>query len=425
VDVNKIIARAKAILLSPRTEWPIIAAEPDTVGGLYTGYIVVMAAIPVIIRFISMSLIGTSVLFLGSYRMPITTGLTWAVLSYVLSLVGVFISTLVVDALAPSFGGEKNQVQALKSVAYAYSAVWVASIIGIVPGLGIIAALAGLVYSVYLLNMGLPFTMKCPPEKSIGYTIVSIIVAVVISFVINWIVSMVGIGPLGMGRGFGSFSNVSPSISHSRGDFAAGSTGAAIQAYADKLDKASKQMDAASKSGDSNAQANAVGAMLGAALGSGGKVESLTPDRIKPFIPDTLDGLKRTQMSVQRNGAMGMQVSTGTATYSDGAQHTLTLEVTDTGSMKGLMGFAAGWAGVEQDNETDTGYDKIYKSGGQLVHEKWDNKSQYGEYGTVVADRFSVKVSGNASSIDELKAAVGSIDQSGLAALKNEGVQSN
>jgi hypothetical protein len=425
VDVNKIIARAKGILLTPRTEWPIIAAEPDTVAGLYTGYIVLMAAVPALIRFISMSLIGTSVLFLGSYRMPITTGLTWAVLSYVLSLVGVFISALVVDALAPSFSAQKNQVQALKSVAYAYTAVWVASIIGIVPGLGIIAALAGLIYSVFLLNMGLPFTMKCPPEKSIGYTIVSIIVAIVISFIINWIVSMVGFGTMGLGRGFGSFSNASPSIAHPSGDFAAGSTGAALQAYADKMDKASKQMDAASKSGDSSAQANAMGAMLGAALGSGGKVESLPPDRIKPFIPDTLGGLKRTQMSVQKNGAMGMQVSTGTATYSDGAQHTLTLEVTDTGSMKGLMGFAAGWAGVEQDNETDTGYDKIYKSGGQLVHEKWDNKTQYGEYGAVVADRFSVKVSGTAANIDELKAAVGSIDLSGLAALKNEGVQNN
>jgi hypothetical protein len=165
--------------------------------------------------------------------------------------------------------------------------------------------------------------------------------------------------------------------------------------------------------------------MLGAALGSAGKVESLAPDRIKPFIPDTLDGLKRTQMSVQRSGALGMQVSTGTATYSDGAQHTLNLEVTDTGSLKGMMGFAAGWGGVEQDTETDTGYDKIYKSGGQLVHEKWDNKSMYGEYGAVVADRFSVKVSGNAGSIGELKAAVGSIDLSGLASLKNEGVQSN
>jgi hypothetical protein len=90
-----------------------------------------------------------------------------------------------------------------------------------------------------------------------------------------------------------------------------------------------------------------------------------------------------------------------------------------------LVGFAAGYAGAEQDTETDTGYDKMYKSGGQLIHEKWDNRSSSGEYGVVVGDRFSVKVSGNAANVGELKAAVGGLDLSGLAALKGEGVQSN
>jgi hypothetical protein len=134
--------------------------------------------------------------------------------------------------------------------------------------------------------------------------------------------------------------------------------------------------------------------------------------------------MPRKSIQVSRNGALGMQMSTGTASYSDG-QHTLNLEVVDTASLKGLVGFAAGYAGTEQDTETDTGYEKIYKSGGQLVHEKWDNRSAYGEYGTVVGDRFSVKVSGNASSIADLKSAVASLDLSGLAALKGEGVQSN
>jgi hypothetical protein len=425
VDFNKIITRAKSILLAPRTEWPLIAAEPDTVSGLFTGYIMILAAIPAIISFITRALIGTSTYLLGSFRMPIGTAITWSVVSYVLGLVGVYISALVVDMLAPSFSAEKNPVQALKSVAYAYTAVWVASIVGIIPGLGILAVLAGVIYSVYLLNMGLQYTMKCPPDKTIGYTIVSIIVAIVIGFIINLIVgSVLTIGGMGMGAGLGRFSSNSP-LNHSTGKFAEGSAGAALQAYADRVDKASKQMDAAQKSGDSAAQANAMGAMLGAAMGSGGKVESLPADRIKPFLPDTLAGLKRTQMSVERNGAMGMQLSTGTASYSDNDQHSLKLEVTDTGSLKGLVGFAAGWGGVEQDTETDTGYDKTYKSGGQLIHEKWDNKSMYGEYGTVVAERFTVKVSGNAANIDELKAAVGSLDLSGLAALKNEGVQSN
>jgi hypothetical protein len=120
-----------------------------------------------------------------------------------------------------------------------------------------------------------------------------------------------------------------------------------------------------------------------------------------------------------------MQLSKATATYSDGSNHTLNLEITDTGSLKGLVGFAAGWGGVEQDSETDTGYEKTYNSGGELVHEKWDRQSQSGEYGVVIADRFTVKVSGSAPSIDILKHAIATIDTGGLAALRNEGVQAN
>ncbi len=423
MDINKIITRAKSILLTPRTEWPVIAAEPDTVGGLYSGYILVMAAIPAIVRFISSTLIGVSVPFLGSFRLPIAAGLTSAVLTYVLTLLGTFIVALIVEALAPSFSAEKNRVQALKVVAYAYTASWVASIIGIIPGLGLLAALAGLVYGIYLLNMGLPYTMKCPPDKAIGYTAVTIIVAIIVTLLLGLIVRSVGGYGMGFGRGFAGYPT--SGYTHPGGDFAAGSTGAALQAWTKKMADASKQVDAAQKSGDPSAQANAVGQMIGAAVGSGGKVESLAPDQLKPFVPDALQGLKRTQLSVDRSGAMGVQISKATATYADDAQHRLNLEITDTGSLKGLVGFASGWAGVEQDTETDTGYDKTYKSGGQLVHEKWDTRGNFGEYGVVVGDRYTVKVSGNAASIDELKAAVASVNLAGLDALKNQGVAPN
>lgn len=420
MDVNKIVARAKAILLSPRTEWPVIAAEPDTIAGLYAGYIAILAAIPPIVGFLSTSLIGVAVPFLGSYRVGVGAGLSAAVLTYVMALVGVFIVTLIVDALAPTFGGERNRVQALKVVAYAYTASWVAAIIGIIPGLGLLAALAGLVFGLYLLNLGLPILMKSPPDKSIGYTAVTVAAAIVVSFVLHFVIfSVVGVG-MRMGM-----TPTALSVPDRSGGFANGSAGASLQSWADRMANASRQVDTAQKSGDANAQASAVGQLVGAALGNGGKVESLAPDRIKPFLPGTLAGLKRTQSSAERNAALGMQISKAEATYSDGANRNLHLEITDTGSLKGLVGFAAGWAGVEQESENDSGYDKTYKSGGQLVHEKWNTQSQSGEYGVVIGDRFTVAVSGNAANIDELKGAVASVDLSGLESLKKEGVQAN
>jgi hypothetical protein len=433
VDTNKLIARVKAILLTPKTEWPVIAGEPASVAGIFTGYVVIMAAIPAVIHFIGSTLIGVSVPFMGAFRVGIVAAATTAVLSYVLALVSVFLVAFVVDALAPSFSAQKNMVQAVKTVAYAYTAGWVASIIGIIPGLMLISALVGLGYGIYLINMGLPFTMKCPPEKSVGYTVVTIIVAIIASLIVNWIVGMIaygGLGVAGLHPGFSGYSRshgtaAEVAAAAAAGGFAKGSNGEALQNWAKNMENASKQLESAQKSGDANAQTNAVGQMLGAALGSGGKVESLAPDRIKPFVPDSLGGLKRTEISVERNAVMGVQITKATASYSDGADHRLNLELSDTGSLKGVLGFASGWGGVEQDKETENGYEKTYKSNGQLIHEKWDKQSNSGEYGVVVGERFTIQVSGSASSIDELKRAAASVDASGLAALKSEGVQSN
>jgi hypothetical protein len=410
MQASNLLGRVKGILLTPRTEWPVIAAEPETIGGIYTGYILILAAIPALRVLLLERFLGLSVL-----QVVLTT--------YVLTLAGTFLVALIVDALAPTFGGQKNQVQALKVVAYSYTATWIASLIGIVPGLGLLAALVGLIYGLYLLYLGLPFTMKCPAEKSLGYTIVTVIAAIIVYVVLALIVRSVG--------GFGTFGDRSltgmlRSQSANSPVFSDHSaTGNAVNDYAKRMDDASKQLESAQKSGDATAKANALGAFMGAAMGSGGKVESLAPDVIKTFLPPELAGLKRTQQAVERNGVIGMQISKASATYSDGADHTLQLEIVDAGTLKGVVGFASNWGGVEQETQTDTGYDKTYKDGGQLVHEQWNNTTKSGEYSTFIADRFSVKVSGGGSDIGDLKRAAASINASGLAALKNSGVASN
>jgi hypothetical protein len=416
MDANKIIARAKSTLLNPRAEWPVIAAEPETVSHLYSSYILIMAGIPAVALFLSSTIFGVSVPLLGTYRIGFGAGLTSAVTTYVLGLVGLYLMALIVDALAPTFGGQKDRVQALKSVSYAYTAAWVASVVGLIPGLRLAATVVGVVYSIYLLRLGLPFTMKCPDEKAAGYTAVSFIVAIAVAIVLN----------LTVGRLMRStFYDPTSAMSLSQSDegFTKGSTGAALETWAKNVAVASKKMDAAQKSGDANAQRNAMGQMVGAALGSDGSVESLPPEQIKSFIPDSLDGLARKSISAERNAAMGVQISKANARYTDGAQRNLDLEITDTGSLRGLTGLAASWSGFEQDKQTDTGYEKTYRSGQQLVHEEWNNQSHHGEYMVIVGDRFSVSVSGGVADMGELKAAVGTIDLAGLAALKGAGVK--
>lgn len=192
-----LVDRAKNILLQPKAEWAVIANEPHTVQDLYTGYVMILAAIPPIAAFIGFSVVGVSVLG-GSYRIPIASGIAQLVLSYVLALGSVYVLALIIDALAPNFGGEKNFMQALKVSAFAPTAAWVAGIFAIIPLLSILTILGGL-YSLYLLYLGLPALMRAPEDKAVPYTVVVIIVAIVLSIVVGVIAGLVVPSPM---RGF-------------------------------------------------------------------------------------------------------------------------------------------------------------------------------------------------------------------------------
>ncbi|WP_449426655.1 Yip1 family protein [Rhodanobacter umsongensis] len=421
MDSGKIIERARAILSTPWTEWPIAAAEPATVGGLYGGYIAILAALPAIAAFIKGSLIGSSA-FGITVRMPIGYGIGEMLLRYILTLVLAYVVALVINALAPTFDGQKNTTQALKTVAYAWTAYWVAGMAVIVPWLGWLVALLGGIYSIYLLYLGLPHTMKCPPHKAAAYTALSVIIAIVL----GWIIS-IAIGSFFAAAALGGGAMSGMQITGSDGSSVSVDRNSALgklAAMGQQTAQAGKQLDAAQKSGDSAAQQAAMGKMMGAVSGTSGSVEALAPDQIKAFLPDSLGSLKRTSISARRNNAMGMQVSDATAEYgSDGSQH-ITLEVTDTGGAKGFVALAAAMA-PEEEKQADHGYEKTYTSDGNIVHEAWDTQSRSGEYSVVLGQRFTVKASGNVDSIDQLKQAVASIDLAKLESMRDAGVKSD
>jgi polyferredoxin len=123
--------------------------------------------------------------FMGSFRVPLTTSIASAVVTYILGLVGVYILALIIDYLAPTFSGEKNMNQAMKLAAYSYTAGWLSGIFIIIPTLSILAILG--LYSIYLLYTGIPVLMKAPQEKSVAYTATVVVVAIIIFVVISWI----------------------------------------------------------------------------------------------------------------------------------------------------------------------------------------------------------------------------------------------
>lgn len=184
-----ILQRAKDILLKPKETWPVIAAEPATTQSIYMPYVLLLAAIGPLAGFIGGQVFGITILGV-TYHPPLAGALVSAVLSYGLTLASVFLLALVIDGLAPSFGGQKDQVQALKVAAYAGTAGWVGGIFGLIPALTLIGMLFAL-YGLYILFLGLPILMKAPQDKALGYTVVVIIVAILLFLVIGAVVAAV------------------------------------------------------------------------------------------------------------------------------------------------------------------------------------------------------------------------------------------
>ena len=181
-----IVERVKKILLQPGEEWGVIAAEITTTSELYRNYIILLAAIGPVAFVIGMSVMGIGMPFAGTFRIPITTAVSSAVVQYILSLIGVYVLALIIDYLAPTFSGEKNLNQALKLTTYSLTASWIAGIFILIPALSVLSILLSL-YGLYLLYLGIPPLMKAPQEKALPYTIVIVIAALVIFAILSWV----------------------------------------------------------------------------------------------------------------------------------------------------------------------------------------------------------------------------------------------
>jgi hypothetical protein len=383
-----LVARVKGILLKPTETWDVIDREQPTVGSLYTGYVMPLAAIPVVC-----TLIGSLVFGIGafgfSYKPSIAFAVTNAAVSYGLSLAMVYVIALIIEALAPNFGGTKDRMQALKIAAYFPTASWVAGVFGLVPMLGIIAIVGGL-YSLYLLYLGLPKLMKTAEDKALPYFVVVLVVAIVVSLVIGMAASAVA-GLTGGAARMGGMGVASGTVKTPGGgelDLA-------------KLEAASKRMEAAAK------QAEA------------GTATATDPEALKAYLPASVAGFTREEVSASSGGAGGYEGSAAEGRYTKG-EASLKLEVTDMGAAGALAGMASAF-NVKSSKETATGYEKVGMVGGRMTQENYDRQAKSGEYSVLVGERFMVHASGNGVSMEELKAAVGAIDQGRLEGLAKAG----
>lgn len=187
--MEKIIERVKSILLSPKDALTAVKSEEMSIADFMKEYVAILAAIPAVAQFIGLALVGHSVFgrrsFIGT--------LFYAALFYIFSLVSIFVYSKVIDALAPRFNATKHDSSAFKLTVYAWTPAFVAGIFHIIPGLQVLAMLGGL-YGIYILYLGLPILMESPEDKTVAYTVVSLIVGLILMVVIGSIATVIAFG---------------------------------------------------------------------------------------------------------------------------------------------------------------------------------------------------------------------------------------
>jgi hypothetical protein len=236
-----IVERVKKILLSPKTEWDVIAAEATAPKQLIISYVLPLAAIGAIASFIGTTIFAS--LFGGMSFLWGLVGLVWHL---VMAVISVLLVGFVIDALVPTFGGQKNFNQAIKVAAYSYTAAFVGAVFLIIPILGALLALVAAIYSLYVMYLGLPKLMKKPDDKTIVYEIVVIVALIVLSWVLFFIGALMTGGAL-MGSGMMRGSAANPAVAYQRSEGAR-----KLDEFAKKMEAAGKKMEEAHKSGDPN-----------------------------------------------------------------------------------------------------------------------------------------------------------------------------
>jgi hypothetical protein len=451
-----IIERIKNILLTPKTEWRVIEPEPTSIAQLYTGYVMPLTGLSALMSFVHMSVIGVSMPFGGAFRTPLLSGLLMALASFGFGLLGLFLVGLIINALAPTFAGQRYQRQAMKTAAYAFTPAYVASVLALLGGFGTLLQLIACIYGIYLLYLGLPLLMKSPSEKATGYTVTVVICTILLGILLGVLSAAMG--------GFGGYGRL-PSAALTREEqqqqaaAAAGNViggmlgtdqkgkeglGAAINNLAEAGRKMQQQQSAgaaattpAATSGASgtgadagNPQQNAVAATagmltaLGGAMGGSRHIDPVDFHTLKDLLPSALPGLQRADAQGSSQQALGVKGSSASADYQGQSGERAVMKISDMSGVSGLLDLATAVAQTTS-SESDAGFERDATVAGRTVHEKYDNKSRHGEISAIVAKRFVVEVTGDGMEMASLEQDIGAVDFARLEAMKDAGVRPN
>jgi hypothetical protein len=187
-----IIDRIKNILITPKTEWQVIKGESATPQSLTTSYVIPLAVISCV------GAIVQGLLFAGALGLKFF--MIAAVIGLIAEVIGFYLASYIIDALATSFSSEKNINRSAQLVAYSRTPAAIGGLLSFIPVVGRILPLVGALYGIYIMYLGMEPMKNTPEDKKVVYMIVSFLVMFVLYAIVIAVLGIVLYGALGMSR---------------------------------------------------------------------------------------------------------------------------------------------------------------------------------------------------------------------------------
>ncbi len=173
--MNSFLLRVKNILVRPQQEWKVIQEERTTYGKLIGGYVTIIAAVPPLSAVAERLIFGRGIA--GSS--PLGQVLVLNVLWYFMIIINMVITSAVITAVVASKEPWWFSLRGLQLASFSFTPLFLAGIPAIVPRLNWFFY-PSIVYSIYLLYLGIRTMTGAAQGKAAARAAVSFFAAVLI-----------------------------------------------------------------------------------------------------------------------------------------------------------------------------------------------------------------------------------------------------
>lgn len=142
---------------------------------------------------------------------------------------------------------------------------------------------------------------------------------------------------------------------------------------------------------------------------AGVKAEVVDFRTLKELLPRRAAGIKLTNSSGEKSGAMGFTISTAEGEYEKNDK-TVTVKITDVAGAALLATGMAAWSVVDIDKENDEGFERTRDYEGQKVMEKYNTRYNEGTLMMLAHNRYIIEITGKEVDMDDMYDVLDDID---------------